>query len=111
MLGETVTRLRPGPSTGTDRYGNPIPGADVEVTFDGALVADPRFTEPLEVGRDRVEADLTLYWDGREVDGVASDRWRVRGKVYRSIGDAFYWTGRTPGAPHGTIVRVARSEG
>lgn len=110
-LGETVTRIRAGESIGTDRYGEPIPGSDVETDFENTLVADGRFAEPLEVGRSRVEADLTLYWPGREVDGVASDRWRVRGKVYEAVGDAFYWTNGSPNGPHGTVARLARTEG
>jgi hypothetical protein len=39
MTGETVTILRPGASTTTDVYGNPVPGADTRTDVTGCLVA------------------------------------------------------------------------
>lgn len=103
-FGETVTRVR-REATGTDRYGNPT-YSDTVTAVDGAAVGDPSFTEPAEVGRDSVEADLVLYWPGREVDGRADDAWIVRGDRFESVGPAFWWRNPWTQVTSGTVVRL-----
>jgi hypothetical protein len=104
MQGEQVTRVRRD-VTGEDRYGNPT-FSDVLTVVDGAAVGDASFTEPVEVGRDQVVADVVLYWPGRVVDGRADDAWIVRGVRYESIGPAFAWVNPWTQQAAGTVVKL-----
>lgn len=108
---ETVTRIRAGASPGEDRYGNPLPGVDVEEDFYGTAVALGDFAESTEVGRQTTTADLTLLWPGREVEGRSDDRWRVRGETYEAIGPAFHWVNPWRFEAHGTVQRLRSVDG
>lgn len=83
---ETVTVLR---GTGRDSFGDPVAGATTEHAVTGVLFAPGPSTE-VSFGQNRVDADATLYGPPG-MDIVATDRVRVRGKVYSVIGDPQDW--------------------
>ena len=106
---ETVTRIRAGAPTGTDAFGQPIPGPDVETAIEGALFAPGASSEPVEVGREAVVSSPTLYFRGARPDLVRTDRVRVRGLVYELDGDPADW--RNGDSPVGGLVVTLRRAG
>lgn len=112
MLGETVTRIRPGAQTGTDAFGQPVYGSDAETDIDGAMFAPGGSSEPVEVGREAVVTAPTLYFRGTWPDIVATDRIRVRGVEFAVDGKPADW--RDPfgtGGPGGLVVTLKAVEG
>lgn len=107
---ETVTRVRAGASTGTDAFGQPIPGADVELDIDGALFAPGGTSEPIEAGRAAVTSEPALYFRDARPDIVRTDHMRVRGVLYSVEGDPsdWHWGDSTGG---GLVVELTRTEG
>jgi hypothetical protein len=96
MTGETVTILRPGTSTTTDVYGNPVPGADTRTDVTGCLVAPRLQGDATEAGRQGVIIGTTVYFPtGTEVR--ATDRLEVRGEVHLIEGDPGWWNGALGG--------------
>ncbi|MWA08734.1 hypothetical protein [Streptomyces sp. BA2] len=87
--GDTVTILRPGPSTSQDIYGNDVPGAVAEIPVPGCAVA-PRdgtgsATNEIVGDRDTVISGLTLYAPfGTDIR--ATDRVRVGDDIYEVEG-------------------------
>jgi len=107
---ETVTRVRAGASTGTDAFGQPIPGADVELDIDGALFAPGGTSEPIEAGRAAVISEPTLYFRAARPDIVHTDHMRVRGVLYGVDGVPPDWNwGDSTGG--GLVVALTRTEG
>ncbi|WP_168708054.1 hypothetical protein [Actinomyces procaprae] len=94
-----VVRVRAGPGT-TDRYGERVPGPDVETELPPALFAPGGTSEPVTVGAAPVISSPTLYWRGAWPDVLASDRLRVHGTVYRVEGAPARW-------PSGLVVTLA----
>jgi hypothetical protein len=96
--GETVVRLRRGPSPGRDPRGQPIPGTVVETAIVGCVVA-PR-QESAAVGgeqqqaRDTVIVGWTVYAPPG-ADVITTDRVRIRGEVCEVTGQPGDW-GRSP---------------
>lgn len=86
MIGETVIRIRAGASPGNDRYGNPLPGVDVETAVTGAAF-EPRFTSET-VGADRLTTTTkpALIFFDEWPDLLSTDRVRVRGVIYEVDG-------------------------
>jgi hypothetical protein len=86
--GETVTILRPGPST-EDTYGNDVPGPPTEIPVTGCAVAPRDGTgsaaNELTDARDTVITGLTLYAP-YGTDIRATDRVRVGSDVYEVEG-------------------------
>ena len=113
-MSETVTRVRAGASTGTDAFGQPIPGADVEFAIDGALFSPGGISgstaEPIEVGRAAVISEPTLYFRDARPDIVRTDYMRVRGVLYSVDGDPpdWHWGDLTGG---GLVVALKRVGG
>ena len=110
MIGETVGRIRTGESAGEDPYGNPIPGADVEVPIPGAAFDPGGSLEPVEVGRAQVVTTPKLYWIVAP-DVVSSDRLRVRGLVYSVIGRPALWVSPYTLTTAGLVVELKSVEG
>ncbi|MFI1485785.1 hypothetical protein [Streptomyces sp. NPDC020747] len=86
--GDTVTILRPGPST-RDVYQNDVPGPPVEIPIPGCAIA-PRDgtgagTNEIVDARDTVITGLTLYAP-YGTDIRATDRVRVGGDEYEVDG-------------------------
>lgn len=106
MQTETVTRLRAG--TTSDPYsGEPVEDWDSpsELTIVTLAPAEPRPSgEPVQDARNAVVSGFTLYLP-ETTDVTAYDRMRVRGGVYRVLGDPAVWLGA------GLVVQVGRTEG
>lgn len=112
FTGETVTRIRAGESTTTDRYGNPIPGPDVETPLDRAGFDPGGSREPVEVGRTATVTNPKVYFRDYAPDVVSTDRLRVRGVVYQVKGRPAEW--RDPHAGNvvrGLVVELELAEG
>lgn len=107
---EAVTRIRASASVANDALGVPIPGADVETALSTALFAPGGSDEPVQVGRTPVVSSPGLYWRGEWPDVVATDRVRVRGRVFAVDGDPADWPphGISPG---GLVVKLKAVEG
>lgn len=106
MRSEVVTRLRAGSTT--DPYSDqPVEDwtAPVELDITTLSPAEPRPSgEPVQASRNAVVSGWTLYLpEGSDV--TARDRMRVRGTVYRVLGDPAHWLGA------GIVVQVERMEG
>jgi hypothetical protein len=96
--GETVVRLRRGPSPGRDPRGQPIPGPLTELPVPGCVVT-PRSAAPAVGGaeqqaRDTVIVGYTVYAPHGS-DFVTTDQARIRGVVCDITGDPGEW-GRSP---------------
>lgn len=111
MIGETVTRIRTGTSPGEDRYGNPLPGVDVETDFHGAAFDPGGSQEPTEVGRTPVVTTPKVYFRDAWPDILAADRLRVRGDVYRVIGRPAKWANPYTTLKAGLVVELELVEG
>lgn len=111
MAGETVTRIR-ATATGVDRYGNPT-STDAELDIEGAFFApEQKSSESVEVGREAVPFEPTLYFPGLWPDLTERDRVRVRGDVYAVDGIPADW--RNPWGPAalgGLVVTLKRVVG
>lgn len=103
---ETVTRLRP--ATSDDRYGDTTPGEQAEEDIDGALFAPGGTQEPVQIGREAVIAEPSLYFPRTWPDILATDLMRVRGDVYQVTGFPADWRGVTAG---GLVVELKRTAG
>lgn len=96
--GETITRIRRGPSPGRDARGQPIPGPLTETAVPGCVVT-PR-TEGPPVGgdqqqaRDTVIVGFTVYAPAG-TDVLTTDQFRIRGAVCEVTGEPGDW-GRNP---------------
>lgn len=92
---DVVVRLRRTES-GTDRYGLPI-YTTTEADLPKALFAPRHVVPAVEVGRQASIVEPTLYWPDQWPDVVASDRLRVRGRVYEVNAEASDWKGHGVG--------------
>lgn len=108
MTGEVVTVIRAGQSVVEDRYGEPLPGADVERDEPRAWFAPTSTAEAVTSGEDRVITAAAVYWR-RSVDVTAADRVRVRGVVYTVEGDPAVWV--RGGRVVGTVAQLRHVEG
>lgn len=105
--GEKVVRLRATP-TGTDDYGNDIPGEPVEYPMYGVGVA-PRTSTERNQGETTVFVGLSLYLPPTPGYNVLpTDRFRVRGVVYEVEGEPGVWRSPFSGTFFGTEVPVRR---
>ncbi|WP_181785073.1 hypothetical protein [Streptomyces phytophilus] len=106
--GETVVRLRRGPSPGRDPRGQPIPGPLTETEMPGCVVAPrtgwseaPSAGGTLQQARDTVIVGYIVY-DPQRRDWQTTDQVRIRGEVCGITGQPGDWA-RNPftgtGAP------------
>lgn len=107
--GETVTRLREGPSPGRDPLGSPLPGTVVETEIHGCVVT-PREAAPtvggeMQQARDTVVVGLTVYAPPG-TDIRTTDRIRIRGELYEVTGQPGDW-GHSPFTGTRGVVQVA----
>ena len=97
-FGETVVRLRRGPSPGRDVRGQPIPGPLTETPIEGCAVTPraetPQVGGPEQQFRDTVIVGYTIYAPAGS-DLVTTDQVRVRGEVCEITGEPGDW-GRSP---------------
>lgn len=96
--GETVVRLRRGPSPGKDPRGQPLPGPLLEQSVKGCVVT-PRQSTPQVGGdeqqaRDTVIVGFTVYAPPG-TDWLTTDRVRIRGEVCEITGEPGDW-GQNP---------------
>lgn len=92
--GETVVRLRRGPSPGRDPRGQPIPGTLTEAPIPGCVVT-PRAETPQVGGeqqqaRDTVIVGWTVYAPPGS-DWKTTDQVRIRGEVCEITGEPGDW--------------------
>lgn len=97
-FGETVIRLRRGPSPGRDSRGQPIPGPLAETPVHGVVVT-PRQESP-QVGGDQQQARDTVIvgytvYDPNGTDWLTTDQVRIRGVNCDITGQPGDW-GRNP---------------
>lgn len=92
---DPVVRLR-REQTGTDRYGLPV-YETTETDLPRAMFAPRNVVPAVEVGRQPTIVEPTLYWPDLWPDVVASDRLRVRGRVYEVNADTADWKGHGVG--------------
>lgn len=110
MKGEIVTRIRTGASPGLDPYGNPLPGADVEINLPGAAFDPGGSLEPVEVGRAQVVTTPKLYFTVPP-DVVSTDRLRVRGLVYSVVGRPARWVSPFRAVDAGLVCELLLVQG
>jgi hypothetical protein len=110
--GETVTRLRAAavadPYSGETNELNW--SSTTSLTIEGVAVAPGGSTEPLEVGSDRTDTDLTLYVP-YQVDVGPLDRMVVRGETYTVEGNRIDWRNPYTGSEPGSELRLRRVVG
>lgn len=111
MIGETVTRIRTGASPGDDRYGNPIPGADIETPLDGAFFSPGSSAESIVVGGESMVTTPTLYFPKAWPDLASPDRVRVRGVEFTVNGRPGDWRDPWGSAVGGLVVTLTLAEG
>lgn len=109
-MSETVIRLRAGEGTTEDPYGNPVPGADVEVEIPTLGIAPRVSSEFNEPGRNAVIVGLSVYFP-RGTDVKASDGFRVRGEVYEVDGEPGDWRNPFTGVARGIEVALSKVTG
>jgi len=100
--GETVTIIRPGPTT-EDPYGNDVPGPPVETDIAGCAIAPRSSSEDLQA-RDQVIVGLNVWMPSGSVV-YATDQMRVRGVLYEIDGEPGAFS--TPFTGTGGPVQVA----
>jgi hypothetical protein len=97
-FGETVVRLRRGPSPGRDPRGQSIPGPLVETPISGVVVT-PRQESPQVGGEQQQDRDTVIVgWTVYDPNGTAwltTDQVRIRGVVCGITGEPGDW-GRSP---------------
>ena len=109
MSGETVWLL-PRQGGATDAHGNTVWTWDVEVPVDGAKVAPRPGEEPEQLPRETVIVGLSvLLPPGVRLSAV--DRMKVRGEVYKVIGEPGVWVSPWTGREWGVQVALERVEG
>lgn len=111
MTGETVTRIRTGASPGVDRYGNALPGVDVDTPIDGAAFDPGGSLEPVEAGRAQTVTTPKVYFYQSSPDIVSTDRLRVRGLTYQVIGHPAVWVSPFTTQTAGLVVELKLAEG
>jgi hypothetical protein len=111
MPGMSVVRIRAGASPGNDRYGNPIPGADVDTELTGVGFDPGGSREPTEVGRTAVITTPKLYFPSSTPDLLPTDRVRVFGVTYTIQGKPAVWVSLYTGETAGTVVELERVDG
>lgn len=111
MRGEEVTRIRTAASAATDVYGNPIPGADVEIVIPGAAFDPGGSVEPVEIGRASVVTTPKLYFRDSVPDVISTDRLRVRGVTYSVVGKPAIWVNLFTSIAAGMVVELLAVEG
>lgn len=102
MNTEQVTIVRP-PRKG--KFGDPAPGASVELPLDGVMFAPGASAENND-GANSVDTDGAIYAQGNTDTGVLpTDRIRVRGEMYEVVGKPSIWAG------FGTVIQLRRFTG
>lgn len=104
---ESITILRPTAGEGTDEQGNPILGADLEITSDGWGVAPLTADEGSLATGQQVISGFTLYRRDEWVDIRPDDRVRVRGEVFAVTSPTNQWQ-NLDNVRRGTVVTVKR---
>jgi hypothetical protein len=100
---ESITVVRPGPATGVDRLGNPVPGPPARTTVRGCRIAPVASSEPVETDRAAVRTLLDVYAPAHAVV-AAGDTVEARGGTWLVDGDPARW-----GA--GVVVRLKQVTG
>ncbi len=83
---ETVTVIR---MAGRDAFGDPLPGTPPEFDLPGCLIA-PGPSREMGLGAAGTDTDMTIYAPAAS-DVRATDRIRVRGRVFVVVGDPQDW--------------------
>lgn len=109
LIGEVVTRLRPGPPT-TDSQGNEVPGPDIRLDIEKCAVAPRLQGDVTEGGRQGVIVGTTVYFPSG-ADVLATDRLEVRGEVHTIEGDPGRWVSPFTADEWGVEVATRRVEG
>ena len=87
------------------KFGDPAPGAAIEIPLDGAMFAPGASTE-VNGGANSVDTDATLFMQGNTDTGVLpTDRIRARGEMYEVVGKPAVWAG------FGTVIQLRRFTG
>jgi len=93
-FGETIVRLRHGPSPGRDERGQPIPGPLTETPIPSCVVA-PRAELPQVGGDEQQERDTVIVgytvYAPSGTDIVTTDQVRIRGEVCGITGEPGVW--------------------
>jgi hypothetical protein len=111
VIGEPVVRVRKGASPGNDRYGNPLPGTDVETTLTGAAFDPGGTLEPVEIGRTQVVTTPKVYFRDYAPDVLSTDLLRVRGLLYQVQGRPAKWVSPYTTRTAGLVVELKLAEG
>lgn len=110
-----ISRVRAAPG-GTDRYGDPIPGAETTTVIDGAFVA-PRMSSDVDgPGRAGVTVGLTLFapfgTDLVTTDKILVEDDGANDGLYRIDGQPGDWSFRLgSNRPAGQVTALVRVDG
>lgn len=110
MIGEPVTRVRPGEKT--DGYGATVADWDAatRTTIEGCALAPRREGEDRTMGRQGVIVGWTLYTPPG-VDIRATDRIEARGETYEIDGEPGDWRRPSTDQAIGVELALRRVEG
>lgn len=107
-VGETATVLRPGPPT-TDPYGNDIPGVDAETDYAGCAVWPRVSSEDVQARDQIIDGLYVVFPTGADV--LATDRVRVRSRIYLVDGEPGVYRSPLTGTALGPQVALTRVSG
>jgi len=105
---ETVTIKREVFSGELDDYGNPIESTPTTITVKNVFVAFGTTDEPIDVARDAVDIQITLYMPRNTVilDG---DVFTIRGTDFVKDGSPADW--KSPSNLHSVVIPVRKRHG
>lgn len=106
--GETIT-IRRRSATSVDDYGNNT-YSTTTITIKDALIGVGGTSEPVDVARDAVDAQLTAYLpNGTQVQ--EGDVFIIRGSQWVKDGSPQQWVSPFPGLETGVVVPLRRRRG
>lgn len=103
----TVTRVRP---TGTDRYGNPLPGTPTRVDIVGAW-APSGGTDQVDRNRQAQRVERDFYPVSMDADIKHSDLIEIDGETWVVSDEPAAWRSPWSGARKGKVVKLIRGRG
>lgn len=108
--GETVEVLRAGLTD--DGYGNQVRDWSSATTtpYEGCAVAQGTKGGEVLADRNAIVSDLIVFMPP-DTDVLATDRLRVRTRVYEVVGEPFDWQSPFTGAAFGVVAYCDRVEG
>lgn len=106
--GETILIHRKS-LTAVDAYGNPT-SSTITISVSNVLVSFESTNEPVDVARDPIDAQLTLYLpNGTVIQN--DDRFEVRGEMWLKDGIAKDWRAPFDSFETGVVVHVRKRLG